>query len=163
MRFSAENKKNIINIVVFSEDMRTLIVEDVHFLALILQRILEPYSKCDFAHDGSIAIEKYTRSVINSNPYDLICLDLLLPKTDGFEVLKSVRQFEDDFKVPPNERTRIVVISTFNDQKTVRRAHAAGCDGYIAKPFRKDKVLRTIEKLGLVKYSQPDDEFDGDE
>ena len=136
--------------------MRTLIVEDVHFLALILQRILEPYSQCEFAYNGNMALEKYTRSVIEGDPYNLICLDLLLPETDGFEVLKSVRQFEDDFNIKKKDRTRIIVISTFHDHKTVRKARLAGCDGYVAKPFRKDTVLSALEKLNLIKYSAPE-------
>jgi len=138
--------------------MRTLIVEDVHFLALILQRIIEPYSSADFAHNGAVAIEKYTKAYTKGKAYDLICLDLLLPEMDGFEVLRSLRQFEEECNLPVNERTKVVVISTFNDQKTVAKARAAGCDSYIAKPFRKDRVLRTIEKLGLIKYSIDDDD-----
>ncbi len=143
--------------------MRTLIVEDVHFLALILQRILEPYSQCDYAPNGTIALEKYTRSVIEGNPYDLICLDLLLPETDGFEVLKSVRQFEGDFKIAEQDRTRVIVISTFHDRKTVQMARSAGCDGYVAKPFRKEKVLQALEKLKLIQYSAPKEEHGQDQ
>jgi len=140
--------------------MRTLIVEDVHFLALILQRIIEPYSKSDFAHNGAVAIEKYTKAFTKGRAYDLICLDLLLPEMDGFEVLRSVRQFEDEFSLTAEKRTKIIVVSTFNDQKTVAKARAAGCDSYIAKPFRKDKVLRAIEKLGLIQYTLSDDDDD---
>lgn len=136
--------------------MRTLIVEDVHFLALILERILEPYSKIDYAQNGGIAIEKYTKAFTKGRAYDLICLDLLLPEIDGFEVLRSIRQFEDDFNLPPEKRAKVVVISTFNDRKTVTKARKAGCDSYIAKPFSKDKVLKTIEQIGLIEYTHPD-------
>jgi len=48
--------------------MRTLIVEDVHFLALILERILEPYGKIDYAQNGNIAIEKYTKAFTKGKP-----------------------------------------------------------------------------------------------
>lgn len=143
--------------------MRTLIVEDVHFLALILQRIIEPYSKSDFAHNGTVAIEKYTKAFTKGSAYDLICLDLLLPEMDGFEVLRSVRQFEDEFNLPPEKRTKVIVVSTFNDQKTVAKAHAAGCDSYISKPFRKYMVLKTIEKLGLIQYTVTNDDNDDDD
>jgi two-component system chemotaxis response regulator CheY len=143
--------------------MRTLIVEDVHFLALILQRIINPYSKSDFAHNGAIAVEKYTKAFTKGRPYDLICLDLMLPEMDGFEVLKSIRQFEDDFNLPESERIKIVVISSFNDRKTVSKARAAGCDGYIAKPFRKDQVLASLAKVGAIDYSPPDEDDDIDD
>ena len=143
--------------------MRTLIVEDVHFLALILQRIIQPYSRSDFANNGAVAVEKYTKAFTKGRPYSLICLDLMLPEMDGFEVLRSIRQFEDDFNMPQEECTKIVVISSFNDRKTVSRARKAGCDGYIAKPFKKDQVLLALSKLGIIDYKLPDeDDFDGE-
>lgn len=143
--------------------MRTLIVEDVHFLALILERIIEPYSKSDYAASGASAIEKYTKAFTKGRPYDLIFLDLLLPEMDGFEVLRSVRHFENEFNMDEASRVKIVVISTFNDRKTVAKARKAGCDGYIAKPFRKDKVLEVLSSLKLITYSRPDDDDDEDD
>jgi len=138
--------------------MRTLIVEDVHFLALILERMIEPYSKSDYASSGALAIEKYTKAFTKGKPYDLICLDLLLPEMDGFDVLRSVRHFENEFNLDASSRVKIVVISTFNDRKTVAKARKAGCDGYIAKPFRKDKVLEVLASLKLISYSKPDED-----
>lgn len=83
-----------------------------------------------------------------------------MPEIDGFEVLRSIRQFEDDFNLERHKRVKIVVISTFNDRKTVTKARKAGCNSYIAKPFNKDKVLKTIEGLGLIEYTVPDPDDD---
>lgn len=130
--------------------MKTLIVEDVHFLALILERIINPFGPVDFAPNGRKAIDLCSKAFAKNEPYDLICLDLLLPEVDGFEVLYHIRHFEDSFNIPKDDRTKIIVISTFNDSKTVTRASRAGCDGYIAKPFRKDKILEELQIHGLI-------------
>lgn len=123
--------------------------------------MIQPYSKSDFAHTGAAAIEKYTKAFTKGHPYDLICLDLLIPEMDGFEVLRSVRHFENEFNLDNTNRTKIVVISTFNDRKTVSKARKAGCDGYIAKPFRQEKVLKVLAGLKLISYSPTDEDDEG--
>jgi len=130
--------------------MRTLIVEDVHFLAMILQKFLEPYGECQTADNGESAIQKITEAYTQGKPFDLICLDILLPKADGIEVLQKVREFENDFISSEEERTKIVMITTLNDRDTVRRALKAGCDRYITKPFSKEKILEEMRELGLI-------------
>jgi len=130
--------------------MRTLIVEDVHFLAMILQRFLEPYGECQTADNGESAIQKIAEAYTHQKPFDLICLDILLPKMDGIEVLQKIREFENDFIASDTERTKIVMITTLNDQDTVRKALKAGCDRYITKPFSKEKILEEIRELGLI-------------
>ncbi len=134
--------------------MRTLIVEDVHFLAMILERIIEPYSMVDYAKDGSDAIDKFSKAFAKGEPYNLVFLDLLMPKIDGFEVLSHVRKFENDFNLDEKSKSKIIVVSTFSDTENVTKARKAGCDGYIAKPYRKDKVLKELRLLKLI----PDEE-----
>ncbi len=130
--------------------MRALIVEDVQFLALILQRFIEPYGRCDIASDGLAAIDMFSRAEMSGDPYNLICLDILMPKLDGFEVLKSIREFEKDLSLKKADRAKIIMITTFNDADTVSRARRAGCDKYISKPFSKEKVISVLKELGFI-------------
>jgi len=134
--------------------LRALIVEDVHFLALILDKILSPFGSCDFATTGPEAIKKYSEAYTKEEPYDLICLDILIPKMDGFQVLKNIRNFETKANNGSEFSTKIIVISTFNDEHTVSKAIDAGCDKYISKPFSKNKVLGVVESLGLINPSE---------
>jgi len=132
------------------KSLKTLVVEDVHFIGLIIQRVVAPYGMCDMASTGMEAIDKFTQAFFYNDPYNLICLDILLPGMDGFEVLHSIRKFEDEINLPQDLRVKVIVISTFNDQNTVTRARRAGCDRYISKPFSMKKVLEEIQSLGLI-------------
>jgi two-component system chemotaxis response regulator CheY len=134
--------------------IKALVVEDVHFIGLIIQRVIAPYGECDMAQTGMEAIDKFTQAFLYHNPYNLICLDILLPGMDGFEVLHSIRKFEDEINLSPESRVKVIMISTFNDQSTVRRARTAGCDRYIAKPFSMKKILEEIQSLGLIETEE---------
>ncbi len=135
--------------------IKVLIVEDVSFIGLIIQRILAPWAKCDFAVNGVMAIDSYTRAIGGGNPYDLICLDLLLPEMDGFEVMENIRKFENDIGIDEENRVKILVISTFNDAKTVSKARRMGCDRYISKPFNRHKILEEIAAMNLITLPEP--------
>lgn len=130
--------------------MRTLVVEDVRFIGIILERILEPFSQTEFAADGQQAIDTFTKAFYRKEPFDLICLDILLPRIDGHEVLESIRSFEKLEGVRPENRVKIIIISNVDDQTSFKSAFESGCDAFISKPFNRKKILKEIEKLGLI-------------
>ena len=130
--------------------MRTLIVEDIKFLGIVLQRILEPISESDWAPDGEKAIELYTKAFYRNEPYDLICLDIMLPKMDGEEVLKTIREFEDALNLPSEKRVKIIMITSLSDKRHVCSAMDCGCDSYITKPFERGTIIEQVEKVGLI-------------
>lgn len=64
-----------------------LIDDDVEFTELLIQYLSPQGYQIDVSHDGESGLQKAT----NSKPYDLILLDVMLPRMDGFEVLKRLR------------------------------------------------------------------------
>ena len=136
--------------------MRTLIVEDIKFLGLVLQRILEPISESDWAPDGEKAIELYTKAFYRNEPYDLICLDIMMPKMDGQQVLKMIREFEKAVELPDEKRVKIIMISSLSDVRHVCSAMEQGCNAYITKPFDRLKIIEEIEKVGLLDEATAD-------
>jgi two-component system chemotaxis response regulator CheY len=106
-------------------------------MRVLLMRLLSEYGDCDQARDGDEAILNFTREAGENRPYDLICLDLNLPQTDGLRVLRSIREKEQQQQGP---RARVLIISSENDSGVVRHAVQLGADGYLVKPV-------TIEAL----------------
>ncbi|WP_291255830.1 response regulator transcription factor [Fusobacterium sp.] len=105
-----------------------LIIEDDEKIRRILQLELthEGY-KVDIAIDGDDGIDKF-----NSNKYDLILLDLMLPKLSGEEVCKNIRSMSE---IP------IIVITAKDQIKNKIELLDMGADDYITKPFNIDELF----------------------
>ena len=100
--------------------------------------------RIDVVRNGEKGVER-----AYEEPYDLLLLDIMLPKLDGFEICREVRRFSD---VP------IMFITARCGQDDVLTGYALGCDDYIVKPFSLpifyNKVLALIKRSkGLVRSS----------
>ncbi len=73
----------------------------------------------------------------------LLLLDIKMPKVDGTEVLRQIKQDEELRKIP------VVMLTTTDDPREVERCHSLGCNVYITKPIDYDKFVDSIGKLGL--------------
>ena len=96
--------------------MRVLIVDDNFTDRKILQKIFIEYGECDIAVDGEEAIDAYKKSWMKCKPYDLICMDIMMPKVNGLQALKAIRDIENGNDINESERVRIIMITAVDDQ-----------------------------------------------
>ncbi len=75
--------------------MKTLIVEDDFICRKLLQTFLSGYGATDVAANGVEALLAVSQAINEDEPYDLICLDILMPELDGHKVLKQIRADEE--------------------------------------------------------------------
>lgn len=112
-----------------------LIVEDEEFLAKTLEdNLVSEGFTVELAIDGEEAVEK-----IEKNKPNLILLDLLLPKKDGFFVLNQVKQ-NPEWKLIP-----VVVLSNLGDDTDIKKALELGADDYFVKS--QHPVQEVVEKV----------------
>jgi two-component system chemotaxis response regulator CheY len=130
--------------------MHILIVEDDFTSRRVLSRILESYGNCDVAIDGEEAVEAVRIAMENNAYYDLICLDIMMPKMDGHAALKAIRAIEEENGVLLGEGAKIIVTSALHDSKNVMAAFRSQCDGYIVKPYDKTKVTDELKQQQLL-------------
>lgn len=105
--------------------MRLLCVEDEASLREDMVEYLRMQSyEVDEAASGEDAIEQ-----LNRHQYDLVLCDIKMPRMDGYELLKQVRQ-ENNLA-----RTPFIFLSALNERDDKMRAHQSGCDGYLTKPI----------------------------
>lgn len=129
--------------------MRILVVEDELTSRELLKVILEPYGRIDTVSDGVEAIKAYNMALAKE-PYDLICLDIMLPKMDGQQVLKGIRKIEGDRGILGPEAVKILMISALGDFENVTEAFSSQCTSYITKPIDADKIVAELRNLELV-------------
>jgi two-component system chemotaxis response regulator CheY len=130
--------------------MRVLIVEDDFFSRRVLQEILSKYGRCELAADGLEAVMAYSKSVLEGDPYTLICMDKSMPKLDGFEAAALIRCMERIGDRRLSEAARIFVITSSDAPKDVMAAfRRGGCDDYLVKPVSENALLEVLQKHGL--------------
>ena len=114
--------------------MRVLIVEDEADLADALRAAMqeEGYA-CDVARDGRDALH-----ALESWEYDLVLLDLMLPRLEGAELLRRLREAKD---------TPVLVLTARDTAADKVRLLDAGADDYLTKPFALDELLARARAL----------------
>ncbi|AGX43295.1 response regulator [Clostridium saccharobutylicum] len=131
--------------------MRILIAEDDMVSRRFLSKFLSQYGECDIVVDGMEALDAYLISIKESEPYDLICLDIMMPKVDGIKVLKAIRDFERQRGVIPDNKVKIIMITALVDTEHIHKAFELGCDDYAEKPIDINKLIEVINKLDILK------------
>lgn len=131
--------------------MKTLIVEDDFVSRRLLQAFLSPYGVCDIAVNGCEALVAFSLAVEENAPYDLICLDIMMPEMDGYEVLKEIRKIEEERGVSGLSGVKIIMTTALSDPKNIMMAFKEQCEDYLIKPVEKMKLINKIQKLGLIK------------
>lgn len=115
--------------------MKLLIVEDEESLNKVLVKVLRKLGyTTDSAFDGEQALDLYFE-----NNYDLVVLDLNLPKLDGMEVLKAIR--EENTKLP------ILILSARSEIQDKIGGLDEGANDYLTKPFHFDELTARIRAL----------------
>ena len=130
--------------------MKTLIVEDDFTSRLLLQELLKSYGPVHIAVNGREAIAAVRLALKAVEPYDLICLDIMLPEMDGHEVLQQIRALEEARDISLTCGAKIVMTTTLGDIKNVAAAYRELCDGYLVKPIGKAKLLDELRRLRLI-------------
>jgi heavy metal response regulator len=115
--------------------MRILVIEDEKKVANFIKRGLEEeHYAVDTAYNGETGL--YMTEI---NEYDLVVLDLMIPKIDGLEVLKRIRGNKNS--VP------ILVLTAKDTVEDIVRGLDLGCDDYLTKPFEFKEFLARIRAL----------------
>jgi len=130
--------------------MKTLIVEDDFTSRLLLQELLKNHGPCHTAVNGREAVEASCAALDAGEPYDLICLDIMMPEMDGQEALKQIRAEEKARGTTYIGGARIVMTTALGGIKNVSEAYGNLCDGYLSKPIEKVKLLDVLRKLELT-------------
>ena len=131
--------------------MRVLIVEDDFVSRKILHNFLSKYGECDIAVDGREAVEAFKMAMGDGAPYDLICMDIMMPRMNGQEALLQIRQLEAQAGINETDAVKVIMTTAVEDKKHVTEAfYKGGAASYFVKPINKKKLIGELKILGLI-------------
>ena len=116
--------------------VKILVVDDIPLNVLLVKKMLQPLGfDTSEAEDGIEAMEK-----IGADKPDLILLDLMMPRMDGFEVLRRLRASDDTKSIP------VIILSALNSNDDVAKGISMGAEDYITKPIIMDRLQSSVIK-----------------
>ena len=131
-------------------NIRMLLIEDDFRVRQVIRDILEPYGSLDIAVNGEEAVQAFRVAWRRHQPYDLLCMDIMMPVMDGNEALIKIREMEKSLGVSSTEEVKVIMITALDDVKTVLKAYSkGGATSYIVKPIEKERLVDEMRAIGL--------------
>lgn len=130
--------------------MKSLVAEDDFASRKFITNYLKQYGECDATVDGMEVVEAFMMAYEDEEPYDLVCLDVMMPVMDGYQALKAIRDIEVEKGIPQEKRVKIIMMTALNEERNVKKAFEMGCTVYCAKPVDLEKLNKILDKLQLI-------------
>lgn len=130
--------------------MKILIVEDDFTSRILLQKFLSQFGECHIAVSGEEALEAFRRATILRDPYDLICMDIIMRGMDGKETVRIIRTIEESMGLLPPRGVKIIMTTAMTGLRDVMDSFDNLCDAYLFKPVDTGKLLGHLKELHLL-------------
>jgi two-component system, chemotaxis family, chemotaxis protein CheY len=130
--------------------MRFLIVEDDFTARQLMQIYLADFGQTFVAVNGREAVMAFEAALNENQPYDMICLDIMMPEMDGQQALKAIREIEKRHGIGGLDAVKVIMTTAKGESSDVFTAFRNGCEVYIVKPVRKNALLKEMQKLGVL-------------
>ena len=130
--------------------MKSLVVDDEELCRRKMEKIMGIAGECIGVEKGIYALTRFLNALESKDPFDVITLDISMPEMDGLQVLFEIRQMEKEWRIPRENRVKIIMVTSQSDKDTVVTALQAGCDDYVVKPFDGGTMMKKLQKLGVA-------------
>lgn len=134
--------------------MRILIADDDFVNRRFLEKILSPYGDVIAVDNGMSAVDEATKAMDERQMFDLICLDIMMTRLDGYKTLEAIREAESKYEVHEKERSKVIMISALDEVVLDSIQVCDDYDAYICKPIMIEKFDKLLEKMGFSKMAK---------
>lgn len=128
--------------------MKVLVAEDDLASGKFMEKLLAKYGEVVVARDGIAAVDEFVNAINENAMFDLVCLDIMMPKIDGYKALAAIRDAERKLGLPRASRSKVVMISALDEGFDASYA-SDDYEEYICKPIDIVKFDELIKKFGL--------------
>ncbi|MEO5333157.1 MAG: response regulator [Magnetococcus sp. YQC-5] len=131
--------------------MKILIVDDLREYNQFLSDILLPFAHCDIAINGADALGYVETAMIEKKPYDVILLDIMMPKMDGQVALQAIRAMEHEYGMVGAKEAVIIMVTALDSPFAAMEAFFRGyCTDYLTKPITRQVLLDKLREYHLI-------------
>ncbi len=131
--------------------MRILIAEDESTSRTVLSSILNAYGDVVAVKDGDESVDAFKEAIEQEKPFDLVCMDIMMPKMDGHTALSEIRKFEKEKGIRGGKKVKAIMTTALEDQKNVIDAfYKGGAAAYLVKPIDREKLVAEMKKMSLI-------------
>ncbi|MBF0153155.1 MAG: response regulator [Magnetococcales bacterium] len=130
--------------------MKIMIADDEANNRILLEHILSPYGKCDSVVNGLEAVESFEMALTDGKPYDLVCLDIMMPEMDGHRALIKIRKLESEMRTDGRETVIFMVSALDTEEHMLKAFFIGGCTDYLVKPVTRNKVAEKLRQHHLL-------------
>lgn len=130
--------------------MKILLAEDDYATRKFMVGFLSKYGECDVTVDGMEAVDAFLMALEDGEPYDLVCLDIMMPVMDGYQALMGIRNLEKQNNIPKEKEVKVIMTTALNEEQNVKMAFELGCTIYSGKPIDQNRFEQAMKKLNLI-------------
>jgi two-component system chemotaxis response regulator CheY len=130
--------------------LKILIAEDDFVCSTLMKELLRKYGTCHVASDGQEGVTAFDEALKAGEPFDLVCLDIMMPVMDGQEALREIRKIEQENGVEGSDCAKIIMTTALDDAKNIMDALVLGsAEGYLNKPITPEQLAEELNKFGF--------------
>lgn len=130
--------------------MKALVADDDLTSRTVLREILSRYGEVQTCEDGDEAVRAYRTAREQGHSYDLICMDVFMPKMGGIEALTLIRRDEEQHAGPQPRDTKVIITTASDDNDTISQAFLGLCDAYVIKPVDAQELIDLVHCLFAI-------------
>lgn len=131
--------------------MRILVADDDFVNRRFLEKIFAEYGEVTAVDNGMTAVDEAVKAMAERNFFDLICLDIMMTRLDGYKTLEAIREAENKYTANKEKRAKVMMISALDEVALDNAQVCNDYDAYICKPIVVDKFEKLLSKLGFEK------------
>ncbi len=131
--------------------MRVLVVDDDPASRHVLAAQLAGVAECAMSASGEEAVAAVARAIAAGAPFDVVFLDIIMPRMDGHETLARIREVEAAAGLAAAKRARAIMVTSMDDEANTMAALFDGqVSAYLQKPPNRSELLNKLVTLGLL-------------